>query len=455
MESGKELELMQAIYDRIYDMLTYGPQGKESGFSKDSSIFQMVPGGIPINPEDFRDQLTPINPNGNYNAAEYFSRMIDPIPKAQASYVRGSANIDNTYGGIIKNSNCTTPVDEEGLKIYKEAYSFLNTVTKIKDYKGEVTEQIVNTPIYENYIENRSAYVTAVSAYRNAYNDYDLTDPKEQKQWQANEPMLNLTVQTTYNKWRSQGAKQVEEALNALETTINRAVAAIIASDKETYEKARLASSLGMGDWRLSYPMPSNWCDEKAKIFNRFTLNSKKMKVDENSKFQQYGGKTSFGWGLWSVDASVEHSSEENNRHTNCENIEIKMEIAVVNLVRPWFDGNIFRMEGWHNDAYPSGKISSGKFDDVNAAMPLVPTGFVIVKNVEIKGDFKGEDEFFAKQSTTGGASIGYGPFRLGGHYSEGDSQHTFNSKYENGTITIPGMQIIGFISEVIPYSPK
>lgn len=200
MESEKELELMQAMYDRIYDMLTYEPQGKERGFSKESSIFQMVPGGIPINPEDFSNQLTPINPKGNYNSAEYFSRMIDPIPKAQASYVRGSANIDNTYGGIIKNSNCTTPVDEEGLKIYKEAYSFLSTVTKIKDYKGEVTEQIVNTPIYENYIENRSAYVTAVSAYRNAYNDYDLTDPKEQRQWQANEPMLNLAVQTTYNK---------------------------------------------------------------------------------------------------------------------------------------------------------------------------------------------------------------------------------------------------------------
>lgn len=174
--------------------------------------------------------------------------MVDPIPKAQASYVRGSGNIDNTYGGIIRNSNCTIPVDEEGLKIYNEAYSFLNTVTKIKDYKGEVKEQIVNTHIYENYIENRSAYVTTVSGYRNAYNDYDLTDPKQQRQWQANEPMLKLAVQTTYNKWRSQGAKQVEEALNALETTINRAVAAILAADKETYEKARLASSLGMGD---------------------------------------------------------------------------------------------------------------------------------------------------------------------------------------------------------------
>lgn len=456
MTQDQELKLMKQLYDRIYDMMTQGSGGRDGGFSAKTSMFQMVPVGIPINPQDYAKQLSPVNPNGDLNTAEFFSKLVDPVPRPQSLYIRGADGIEKTYGNIINNANTTQQPDEKALEIYNKAKQFLTTETEVTDFMGNKTTQIQNTAIYTEYITNRSSYITALAGYRNAFNNFDLTDPKQQREWQASEPMLMNNLNNSYNKWRSNGATQVEQALSAMETSINNAVSSILSNDKTNFVNSTLASSTGAGaEWHLSYPMPSTWYDEKSPIFTTIEINSEREFLKEDSKFEKYGASASFSYGIWSAGGDFEQASKETHKHTEAEHLKISFDAALVSIVRPWFDASIFKFGGWTNNAYPAGSISSGNFDDVNAALPMVPTAFLVAKNITVEGDFKVTDDEMIEKSMSAGFDVGIGCFKASGHYSSGNSEHTFSSKMEDGKLTIPGMQIIGFLSEVLPLSPK
>lgn len=456
MNEQKELELMQGLYDRIYDMLTYAPKGKDSGFSDQTTLFQMVPVGIPVNPDDYANQFSPVNPKGNMNAAEFFSALVDAKPMAQSIYARSSESIESIYGNIIRYANTAQAPNKEQLELYNKAKAFLEQEIEVEDFMGNKTKQTQNSPIYNAYVTNKTAYVTAVSSYRNAYNNYDLDKTEDQRSWQANEPMLRLAVENSYNTWQNNGAARVEEAMSAMATSLNNATAGILSQEKQRFDSSQLASSTGAGSpWHLSYASPSNWTNLEAPIFTSMKLDSNSVKLSDNSNFEQYGGKTTFQMGLWSHSVSGEYSKQEDKCHLQSSSLQISLDLAVVNIMRPWFNSSIFKIHGWTNDAYPDGSISSGKFNDKAAALPLVPTGMVVIKNLVINGDFKDEDKDLITKSTSGQGEIGIGPFKVGGSYQSGNKTYNIDTTFENGSLSVPGLQIIGFISEVIPFSPK
>lgn len=456
MDNQKELELMQGLYDRIYDMLTYSPKDKSSGFSDQTTLFQMVPIGIPVNPADYENQFSPVNPKGNINAAEFFSSLVDARPMAQSIYERGSESIEAIYGNIINYANTTQAPDEEQVKLYNKAKAFLEQEIEVEDFTGKKTRQTQNSPIYNAYVTNKTAYVTALSAYRNAYNNYDLDKTEDQRSWQANEPMLRLAVENSYNTWQNNGAAQVEEAMSVMATSLNNAIAGILSREKQRFESSQLASSTGAGaSWHLSYASPSNWTNPEAPIFTSMKLNSNSVKLNANSNFKQYGGETHFRSGLWSCSASGKHGKQKDKCNLQSSFLEFSLDLEVVNIMRPWFNSSIFKIHGWTNDLYPEGSISSGKFNDTGAFLPLVPTGMVVIKNLVISGDFKNKDKDLITKSTSAQAEVGIGPFKVGGSYKSGDKTYNIDTTFENGSLSVPGLQIIGFISEVIPFSPK
>ena len=85
----------------------------------------------------------------------------------------------------------------------------------------------------------------------------------------------------------------------------------------------------------------------------------------------------------------------------------------------------------------------------------MYPVAFIVAKDIVIKANFSHEDEEHIKQSMQASTSVGWGPFTISGGYSYGHSSDDFHSDYEDGEIRIPGMQIIGWVSRVIPYSTK
>jgi hypothetical protein len=61
-------------------------------------------------------------------------------------------------------------------------------------------------------------------------------------------------------------------------------------------------------------------------------------------------------------------------------------------------------------------------------------------------------------QSTSAGGSFSFGPFFVGGGGSHrsgsGDTARDYGFKFENNTMSVDGMQLIGFKCHLMPQSP-
>jgi len=82
------------------------------------------------------------------------------------------------------------------------------------------------------------------------------------------------------------------------------------------------------------------------------------------------------------------------------------------------------------------------------------PTSALFARNIKIT--FR-EFEFASNETRKhieAGGSVGYGPFSLGGTYKKDTHERKVDSSFDHQTLTVPGMQIIGFKNYILPKSP-
>lgn len=452
MTPDQEKQLLQSLYDRIFQAITYVPDGKASLFDPKTTLLQLSKNEA-INPADFANQMTPINPNGDINAAQQFSAMVDAIPAVQADYVPSGLQLSGAYTEIVNNANTTNAVDPAQKKTYDAAFAFLNTLTKIPNFDGTTTESYGPSPLAQAYNNNQSAYITAVAGYQTAMNGYDLTKTADQRAWQAVAPALQNNINQAWNTWVQQGKQNVEQAQNAMVSTINNIISSIIGDSQRAVANTMSPGAVG-GPWLLSYPLPGNWTSG-GKGSTKFQLNSSFLHTTADSNFNSYGGGASWGGGLWSVGGSFNHTDGQTSSHMDANSIQINADLTLVRIMRPWLNPLLFRTAGWWEKGQKANWISNGQLTgNSNGSLPLIPTAFVAMSNVTIKGDFSSQDQSHIQSATSGSTSVGWGPFSIGGSYSHSESHDSFTSTYDSGTIRVPGMQIVAWVSAITPASP-
>lgn len=457
MTPEMEQKVLASLYDRLWDAITYSPGGNKAGvFDKQTSFVQFSKGEA-LNPKDFANAAAPINPGGDLNAAQTFSGMVDVVPLVQADYAPGATRLSKAYGDIVSGANSNVETDPAQQKIYNQAYSYLNTTTTIKEFDGTESTQTGPSRVLNTYLANRDAYANALSGYRLAYNGYDLSDPAQQREWQARAPALQAALDRTWNLWRGEGATQVERALAALDTTINSAVRNILEEAQQTMAQAAMTSSLGDGTkWYLSYALPSDWCGPgAAENFTAITLDSSNLESESSSRFDSFGGGASWSAGLWSVGGEAAGSAGSSSSHMASDKLKLSAKLGLVRIYRPWLNDLIFRMNGWFTDMTGKDGISNGKLEgNENGILPLIPTAFVVGRDIAIEADFSTEDKTHVEKAVSGSTSVGWGPFRVSGKYAHSSSKDTFKSTFDGGTLKIPGIQILGWVSEIVPACP-
>ncbi|OEU72084.1 MAG: hypothetical protein BA869_04920 [Desulfuromonadales bacterium C00003107] len=452
-----EQKVLASLYDRLWQAITYSPGGgKEATFDRKTTFVQFSKGEA-LNPADFANAVTPTNPGGNLNAAQTFSQMVDVIPAVQADYAPSASKLSDNYEMVVNGANSSVETDPKQQEIYDKAYEYLNTSTTVKDFTGKEVTTHGPSSIHSAYENNKLTYTAALSAYRTAYLGYDMSDPKQQRQFQANAPLLQAAIDKTYNEWRAAGAAQVEQALAALDTTVNSAVRNVIEAAQRTMRTAAFESSTGDGTkWYLSYMLPTNWADPSgSENFSALTLKSSFLETTKDSSFSSYGGGASWFGGLWGVGGSAAGSSGSTHYHMDADSLELSAKLGVVRIYRPWLNDLIFKMNKWFVDNVDKDGISNGKLQgNESSVIPLIPTAFIVAREIEITADFTSEDKKHVESSVSGSASVGWGPFRISGHYSHSSSKDTFTSTFDGGTLKVPGMQIVAWVSEIVPASP-
>jgi hypothetical protein len=118
--------------------------------------------------------------------------------------------------------------------------------------------------------------------------------------------------------------------------------------------------------------------------------------------------------------------------------IDMSFEHCVVTLNRPWWPEVFLMLKQWFVPGYACAEFSDGTGGEDSGLLPVLASGFVAIRNLKISTKWSNDDV----AAMQGAAS--FGPFSLVGRtYDAG-----------TGTLTCPGIQIIGWFCEALAILP-
>ena len=208
--------------------------------------------------------------------------------------------------------------------------------------------------------------------------------------------------------------------------------AGMIADAQRQFSENQFADMDGTpGHWCPVYAVPEDWYDTSQS--SRY----KEIDIDlydqggKDSPFIVLGGQSA----LELTVAGNRTNSTSLDSRTNLRSV--RMKYLLVQFRRPWLNLLLFESGGWYLSSQPQGFCSSGKTDENNGVLPLLPTGMLLAKDVSIQAEWSKKDQSFLDSAKSTKEPVFLGPFAL-------ESQGLGSS-----------LQIIGWISSLVPYSPK
>lgn len=462
MTNEEMQNIVQKMYDGIFDSVTKAEVGGKPVMQASSTVLSLMKPALAISSRDFRNPWTPGNLSGSKDAAVNIARLVDVAPKMSSIYTDSGNTITQVYKQILDGvsipAQAVNPALEQQIS---SADAVLFREVNIADPDtGEVRPKRLETQLYRDYQDNHATYNTARSLYVGAYLTANET-ATGRNTWPLLATTLQMPVRTAYDKWRADGADKVEQAVAILNTSSQNALQKAWSNAKRLYEGyGAILEDTGTG---LSEPIvrctlfPSDWHSPFSTAgWTTFDSASSSVATSNTSDYKSFGGSAGFSAGIFSIGGSAGHTSQSQHISSETNNLRISYSYTLVTIRRPWMMFNLLGTKGWNlGNLYKKGEISNGsKTNQDNSAMSLLPTSFVAVKNVVISAKWSEADWDLIKSKTSGGGGFGIGPFRISGGYTGSKSKETFTSGLANGSITIPGVQIIGLISQIVPYGP-
>jgi len=461
--TNEELQkLVNGIFDNIFNSVTQAEPGGKPILQASTTVLSLMKPGLAINSVDFRNPWTPGNNAGNQDAAINTARLVDVVPKMSTIYTDSGNLVSQVYKQLL--DGVSIPAQQPNPAIEKQLQDANDVLYRLIDVTdpdtGAVTKKTAETSLYRDYLDNQSYYNNTRVVYIGAYLEAQKTVTGKNT-WPLIGGTLQLPVKAAYDKWRSGFADKVEQALAIINTSSQNALQKAFDQAKKLYEGYGVAlddsgSGLSAPIQRCSL-LPSDWhsIDSSSKWSTYDSLTSTSSS-SQSSDYKSYGGSAGFSLGLFSIGGSAGHSSSNQQATAETQSLRISFSYTLVTIRRPWLTFNLMGTKGWNlGNLYKKGTISNGtKINQENSSMALLPTSFVVVKKVIISAKWSKTDWELITSKTNGGGGFGIGPFSIGGSYAHSKSNQKFQSGLANGVITVPGVQIIGFISQVVPFNP-
>ncbi|WP_369211863.1 hypothetical protein [Streptomyces flavofungini] len=453
-------QLLQAIYDAIFDALTVTPSGIGGGqpiLRRASTYMSLQLPGNPIDAAQFANPWSPTNLSGSVAASENFATLIDPVPLLTPAYAVGGVSTDTVYGEIVRANVNPPPPDPDGQKAYDKAFNLLFVDGQDFDQDGLPVTVKVDSPLYRNYKNKFQIYNAALLSYTTNYLQFDLSKPEDQRKWAILAPVLRAPVDLAYQDLQAASPGVVESALATLGQYQQSSIAGTFSRARQTYTQTRRGSLVDANIfWHLCEAFPGNWFAESAAAnFTALTLQSSRLRLNEESRFSRYGVGGGVNLGVWRVGAAGTTERTQYSLNTETSNMTISFRFGRIEIRRRWLDTSLTSLRGWSTAGRRPGDYSTGEVNDKNEGIfSLLPTAFIVARDIKISADWGSTDLQRATQSTSIRSSVGIGPFSLSGSYQNSSSTRRFASSFDGTTLTVPGAQIIAWLSSVIPFSP-
>ncbi len=161
---------------------------------------------------------------------------------------------------------------------------------------------------------------------------------------------------------------------------------------------------------------------------------------------------------LFSGGGSGETTKTRQSREFSVSDFRMEFELAQVLISRPGMYPEFFMNRGWNLDkghGWHFDKMPSDGAEPPAGMFVGYSTSIIFARNIKIKStEFESEYEKFSKEMKAS-AKLGWGPFSLKSSHGNKEETRNFETTCDESGLTVPGMQIIGFINHKIGKAPN
>lgn len=480
MNKDNSADLMKSLIGKLYAEIT----GDDASIKipRNKYVTWMRP-GLPFAPEDFEfcsKGLIGDSAEKTINLqhqAWTLSRLFDFVPDVnsqfaddkllQTIFTSTQDTISSVYRDVLKYSRVVNMELSEDQKAKLKKFRDLITVTKeVEDLvTGEKKTLSEPGPITLAYTQKMNDYIDAADAYMNTLIDAQSAkgnDPESIRRvaaWSNKSKFLRKKLEAAEMAWISQGYKGEYEQMNAyIHQVTQRSMVAYKEDLQRKFEAALLTSTSEgtAGDFYYTTLLPGNFATSPGWVEFTFYEQDYETHFDKNTS--QFGASVGLNFGLFSLGGSASGSKTEIAENQKATGFKATLSFTQVPICRPWLDPGFFFMHGWTLDDqwnlnYPGKTVSDGGAVP-SGRLVAYPITALFVKDVKFSFSEADSQRSYIESKIQAGGSVGWGPFRVGGNYSHGHEKRDLKYHAEGGVVSIDGMQLIGFINNLIPKSP-
>jgi hypothetical protein len=437
--------------------------------------------------------------------AELFDQMLRITQDGTYRPFTSAGTISSSYEAVITKAQGVPapPLPADIQKQIDDAMHILYVYDDAGNQKGKTKD-------FKNYENLKQAYADAETSFANAQASA-MTNAALGQVWPVASKSYKAAVDNAYDDWRSASAEKIENALETVKSIGGSIGNHFLAQARAMFD----AWGLGLaGAVAVNIPytevMPSTWWDpnDDQKGFTTITASNTQYQSHSQAQSAQaasswYKGHSSstggsaggmvfgitFGGSTSHTDTNQQSGadasgSQSSSFSSSMSNVKIKVSFGLCNIYRPWLLRELFVIDGWYlpgqkDKIVSDGTIAGQKGDDDSHLLPMIPTQFLVLENVSIEADGWGSagDQMSnyvrhsdqESQSSSSSVSGGVGFLCFGGTASHGNADWSggqeatgsgaqswnFSGNANHGTLTINGGQIVGYVGEILPASPK
>jgi len=220
-----------------------------------------------------------------------------------------------------------------------------------------------------------------------------------------------------------------------------------------------------VGDIPYTFMLPRKWYSANENngwmTYSKTDFTNESHYTESSSSWKASAG---LSLGFFSVGGSAGGSQSKSDLNLMTSNLSVSFSYCVADIIRPWLDTNLLNLGNWFLVGdYKKNTISDGSFGqqlktgspDVPLFLPSVVTSIILVRNLKIWWSEMNQHRATLDKAFSGGGSVGWGPFSVGGGYSSGSKKRDFEHHYSSEGLFTPGLQLLGYVSTILPASPK
>jgi hypothetical protein len=260
--------------------------------------------------------------------------------------------------------------------------------------------------------------------------------------------------------WITNGYKLEYEGIAArMEQLMSRDLTLLKAQYKDVFESSKIRGLFSNSDFHATTLVPANFA--KSNSWTKFSFTSTDDKHYSSSSTNSFsaGGAGVVQPGvllMGSGSASVNQGKVTVDRSS----FAMTFEICEVPIVRPWLKTNFLTSKTWRfaqgNQGYKDKFLSDGmRPPHADSMLLAIPTALIFIRNLRITSKNSQDIAKSIKTAAAGGGGVSTGIFSLGGNVSTGGCVNSRTHTTDGQSITIQGMQCIGFKCHLLPKSPN